>query len=245
MKILKSIVYLITILFCSCSSSNKPFVISVDPAFYSIEAMGKEKNILAFLTDLTSEVSRRSGMMLQLQSTNWDTLLSGLEKKEYQGVICGLPRYNFTESLYTLSDIFLESGPVLVTRKDSKRSSLKKLSGQEVGVMSGSKAVELLSTYPSIIMRSYDTTAKMLIDVQNQTIQGAIVGIIPAIGYTGDLYQNTLMIASEPLLHEGLRLITLKDENRKLEHLFSKTLRQMEKEGYLHHLKCKWGLCIP
>lgn len=245
MSILRSIACILAAIICSCcTSSNTSYVISVDPAFYSIDATGKEKNILAFLTDLTAEVSRRSKLSLQLQSANWDSLFSGLDQKQYSAVISGMPQYNFTTSLYSLSDIFLESGPVLVTRKDSSKKSLKKLSAQEVGIISDFLGVDVLEKYPEIIIRSYDLVPKMLMDLQNGVIQGAIVGIIPALGYTNDLYQNALIIASEPLMHEGLRLITRKDSEKHLMETFSKTVKQMEREGYINNLLRKWGLAL-
>ncbi len=242
MSIIRSISYLIAAILCACTSSPPTYTISVDPSFYSIDAQGKEKNILAFLSDLTAEIAQRSAIALQLQSVNWNTLYEGLEKKQYAAVISGMPRYNFTAELYSFSDIFLETGPVLVTKKSTPYKSLSKLSGQEVGIISDSNGAEILASYPKIITRNYDSLAKMLSDLESSVLQGAIVDLIPAIGYTKDLYSNTLQIASEPLSSEGLRLITLKNSEKHLMQIFSKEMKQLQKEGYIEHLLRKWGL---
>ena len=105
-KIFRYFVFILCISLFSCGTpSKKSYVIAVDPAFYSIETLGREKNILAFLTDLLSEISQKSKMQITIRQVNWDSLFQGLQEKQYQGVFSGLAPYNFVMEKYSFSPL--------------------------------------------------------------------------------------------------------------------------------------------
>jgi ABC-type amino acid transport substrate-binding protein len=217
-------------------------MIAIDPAFYSIEALGREKNILGFLTDLVYEISEKTKMPLSIESVNWNTLFSGLQEEEYQGVFSGMPPYNFTENTYSFSSVFLKTGPVLVIPVKSPYSSLSKLNGREVGFIRGSGNDLLIEKYPGIIIRPYESIPKMLNDMATGAIDAALVGILPALGYCNDLFQGTLKVVSEPMTEAGLRLITLKNAQPAMMNTFDRELKKMQDDGTLSKLMQKWGL---
>lgn len=233
--------FLFFITACS-SSSNKTFTIGVDPDFYSIEAIGREKNIMGFATDLMSEVSQHTKLSIHLKPVNWNTLFAGMQKKQYQAVFSGMPPYNFTEELYSFSPIFLKTGPVLVVPTKSFYKSLSDLGNREVGIISDSKNIALLEKNPSIIIRPYDSIPKMLNDVSLGILEAAFIGILPAEAYCNDLYQGTLKIVTGPLNEDGLRLITLKGDQQMLMKAFDNTISKMQSDGSYVKLMQKWGL---
>jgi ABC-type amino acid transport substrate-binding protein len=242
-KILSFVCYLVMIVFASCSGkSQSTYIIGIDPSFYSIEAVGREKNIEAFLTDLISEVAKKSKLSLRLQNVNWNTLYSDLQKNLYQGVISGLPKYNFHEDTFDFSEVFLQSGPVLVIPIGSQYDTLQKLSNKEVGILSDSPGVFILEKYPNIIIRNYDLMAKMFNDLTLSVLDAALAGVLPATAYCNDLYFGKLTVVSTPMTEEGLRLITPKGQSLPLMKAFNKALHELEIEGSIEKLKNKWGL---
>lgn len=234
---------MLLLILTACGGSPKnTHTIAIDPAFYSIEALGREKNILGFLTDLLSEMSQRAKTPLTLEVISWDALFTGLQEGQYGGVISGMPPYNFNETTYSFSPVFLQTGPVLVVPVNSSFVSLNKLSGKEVGFISGSSGATSLEKYPEIIIRSYDSIPKMLNDLALRTLDAAIVSILPALGYCNDLYQGALKIASKPMNDAGLRLITLKNQAPEMMNIFNRELKKMQDDGTYSKLMQKWGL---
>ena len=204
--------------------------------------MGREKNILAFLTDLVSAVSIRTHMSMHIQPTNWNSLVQRLEEHQYQGIFSGINQYNFTENKYSFSSVLIKTGPVLVVAKNTNFKALADLNNKEVGILSDSDAVHILSAYPDIIIRLYDSIPKLLNDIAQKNIEAALIPALPAAGYCNDLFQDTLRIATAPMTDTGLKLITLKQENKELIEGFNRAIHTMEKDGTIDKLKAKWSL---
>ncbi|MEI8328993.1 MAG: transporter substrate-binding domain-containing protein [Chlamydiia bacterium] len=235
--------YLAFTVLSACGTVKKPsYTVAVDPSFYSIESLGRENNILAFLTDLVSEASLRTHLSITMKPANWTSLLQGLQEEEYQAVFAGITQYNFTEKKYAFSSVFIKTGPVLIIPKNMTSSSLTDFGNKEVGVISDSDAINIVQKYPDIIIRIYDSIPKLLNDLSQNRIEAAVLAALPAEGYCRDLFQESLHITTSPMTNDGLKLITLKEENIELMHAFNKVIQQMEKEGSLAKLKAKWSL---
>lgn len=228
---------------CACgSSSKKPYEIAVDPLWYPLELMGREKGVLGFSTDLLKEISQEESIQFSLLSTNWDSLMEGLSKKNYQGILSSLYPYDFNEKIYRFSHLYLKTGPVLVVPLQSPFNAFSKLGGKEVGVITGSPSVLIVEKYPEILIRSYDTIPHLLNDLAAGHLDGAVIPILAAEGYVQDLYKNQLQIVTPPLNEEGLRLITLKSENPTLIEKFNEGLAKLEENKRYNALLIKWGL---
>ncbi len=233
----------ITLLICSCSSSSKKgSLIGIDPSWYPLNSAGKEKNILGFSTDLLTEMTIRKRDNLAIYTASWDTLFSGLQSDVYQAVISSLPPYNFNTDLYDFSDIYLQTGPVLIVAFTSKTETLSDLQGQEVGILLGSSAANNLEKVPSIIVREYMAIPDMLLALSSGTISGVVLDLLTAESYVQDLYLGRLKILFPVLQQEGLRLISLKGKAPELISAFNETLKDLKKEGKYPELLRKWSL---
>ncbi|MCX6990455.1 MAG: transporter substrate-binding domain-containing protein [Chlamydiae bacterium] len=240
---IRSLSFILLFLISACSSSStNTYTVAMSPSFNSVEVLGREKNIEAFLTDLFSEVSNRAKIRIPLESVNSNTLFDGLQKMQYQAVVSGMPPYNFTESTYSFSSVFLQTGPVLIVPTGSSVKSLEKLSSKEVGIISDSMAVSILEKYPGIIIRPYDSIPGMLNDLSEGILEAALVAVLPAEGYCNDLYKTTLKIVTPPLNDAGLRIITMKGSSEGLLQAFDKSLKKMQEDGSFAKLMQKWGL---
>jgi polar amino acid transport system substrate-binding protein len=240
---LKKSVFLLFLGLSACGgSSSTSYQIAMDPAWYSIESMGREKNLIGFATDLLAEISKDTDTRLSLRSANWNTLFDGLKDGQYQGVLSGMPPYNFNQQTYTFSSVFLETGPVLIVPFSSSIRSLNALSGKEVGIISDSSAVTILEKYPDILIRTYDSIPKMLNDILVSAIDAAVVGILPAEAFCQDLYHGQLKIATKPLNEEGLRLIAMAGVAEPLIKTFDLGLEDLKDNGEYDKLLKKWSL---
>ncbi|MCI0382768.1 MAG: transporter substrate-binding domain-containing protein [Chlamydiae bacterium] len=236
--------FLCLILFFGCSKQKKShdFLIGIDPYWYPLEIAGREKNILAFSSELLSEIAKSKNIKIALITMNWDNLLWGLNHGKYEGILSSMQPYLFYEKKYQFSDLYLPTGPVLILPYDARISSLEKMKGKEVGVIRGSPASLLLQTFPGIILRSYNSIPETFNDILIQTIDGAVIDLLPAQAYVRDLYHNQLKIASPSLDNQGLRLITLQCQTGALIKIFNEGLKELRKSGKYEKMVKKWGL---
>ncbi|NGX46057.1 MAG: ABC transporter arginine-binding protein 1 [Chlamydiae bacterium] len=235
--------FLLVILAAGCGKKkSEGYSIGVDGSWYPLELSGKENNVLVFSIELLKEIGKREKLPLSITEINWDSLLWGLREDRYNAVLSSMQPYNFYEKLYSFSDLYLMTGPVLVTRKESEMATLSDMKGKEIAIVRGSSAALFLQRYPGIIIRPYTTIPDALTDLEAMVIDGAAIEILMAQSYVSDLFQEELKIASGPLTDQGLRMVTLKKMDPKLIKSFDKGLKAMAKDGSYDKLMMKWGL---
>ena len=116
------------------------------------------------------------------------------------------------------------------------------MAGQEVAVLPRSAAAKLIATCPQILSKNYESVPEALNELVIGEVDGVLVSNIPAISYVSDLYSKRLKIVTEPLDDEGLRLITLHDNNQELLKIFNRGLNRMKQSGQYEELLKKWKL---
>lgn len=233
------------LLMLGCGKSGPTYRIGVDPLWYPLDIpQGKEVNVLGFSTDLLLEFSRLKNVQLVIVYMSWDNLLSGLEQAQYDGALSSLLPYNFNENQYAFSDLYLQTGPVLVLPQNSPVTSMGMLGGMEIGFPQGSQQDLLLKPSPGVLARPYTSVPQALNDILAENLDGALVGYLVADGFCRDLYQGALQIATPPLNDAGLRLISLKQGSPQIVQLFSEALQEMVKDGTYSALATKWGLPV-
>lgn len=227
----------------SCGSGTAPsYHIALDPNWYSLDVKSREKNLVGFTTDVLKEISVNKNIELELVMRNWDNLTDGLKHKKYEGIFATIYPYLFNLKKYDFSDLFLATGPVLVTRVDTLGDSLDSFSGKEIGVQAGSDGGNLIETHKGIVMRTYESIPQALNDLARGEIDGAIVPVLTAQAYTKDLYQDKLKIATSPLNDQGIRLLTLHEQNESLIKQFNAGLKELHSSGKYRELLQKWSL---
>lgn len=229
---------------CSCNSNKRGsgLRIGVDPTFAPLNFEDLQPYVNGYVEDLLLEVSRFSGMEFEKVNANWDDLLEGMDKRQYDVVISSMPAYNFNLAKYEFSESFLDLGPVLVVPSNANYSDLKGLSGELVGVITGDPAVLVIEKYPEVIIRGYDTVPDLLSAVADGDIEAAVLDRLFALNYIRDIYAGKLKIAADPLTPIGLHTVSLKGESAKFTRLFNHALEQMKKKKTLTALQKKWNL---
>jgi polar amino acid transport system substrate-binding protein len=227
---------------CATSHKKSLYTIGIDSSWYPLHIAGREANVLGFSNELLQEIAQMRKLEIATIRVNWDTLVEGLQKEKYEGILSSMQPYNFNQTEYDFSQAYLLTGPVLVMPEDSMAHSLDMLDGKEIGIMSDSPDISLLEKHPKILIRSYESLPQMLSDIVSQTIDGAIVDFLNAEAYANDLYQGKIKIATRPLTSEGLRLIALHNKNPELIEEFNEGLKKLKKNGRYNELSKKWSL---
>jgi polar amino acid transport system substrate-binding protein len=229
-------------LFGCSSNSTTTYEVAIDPTWNPINFKDRQSNVLGFTTELLTQVSQEEKIQISILSTNWDSILDGLNSRKYAAILSPLHPYKYNEEIYSFSEPFLEIGPVIVAPIDSKDLSINDLSGEAVGAIENSSEILLLEKDPTILIRTYDSVPDALNALVSEHIQAAILPVLEVTAYVDHLYFRKLKIVSKPLNEDGLRMITLKDQSPELREKFNKVLKQMKSDGSYQKLLSKWNL---
>lgn len=233
--------------FTNCSTgkgSDGAYRIALDTNWYPLNFQEKNAYVLGFTDDLLFEISRISGLQFEKITTNWDMLLPGLQKEKYDAVLSSLPPYNFNKAQYDFSEGFLSVGPVLVTNPQAKFASLAEMKQKIIGILSGSRDIMLVQRYPDVLIRMFDSNPEMLAELERNGVDGAIIEVIPAVGYLNDVFYQKLKMATPPLNDQALRLVTVTGKNTTLQRSFNKALAKLKKNKTYQKLLVKWNLTL-
>lgn len=236
-----------SLIFLGCSkktNSKETYGIGLDPTWYPLRLDGQAPNILAFSIELLTTIAKEENLQLTVQTMNWDNLLWGLQEKKYDAALSALRPYTFYQKTFSFSDLYLDTGPILVVPKESSIKNLKDLKGKEIAVVRGSSASLLLQTTPDILLQGYDSIALALEALENQDVDAAVVEVLIAQNYVQNLYDGVLKIVGRPLSNEGLRLVSLFHKSPNLLKRFDKGLSALKKSGKYDELLKKWGLSL-
>lgn len=219
------------------------FSIAVDPTWYPLDFMGKERNMIAFVSDLLTEIAVSEHVQFHLFTTSRDDLFSGLSRGEFDAIITSSNPDPLLESKNEFSDPFYLTGPVIVVEKKSDIRSFADLGGEMVGIKTGSPIVFRIRDYPAILFRTYPTLREALDNLMDDQIDAVIMDSLPAYGNTETYYTEKLKVVGRPLTDEGLRLMARKDSNSAaLIMHFDKGLKDAINNGTYKELAKKWGI---
>ncbi|MGR3973800.1 MAG: transporter substrate-binding domain-containing protein [Candidatus Rhabdochlamydia sp.] len=217
--------------------SDAHIVIGLDPSWHTVSSGGKEAILTAFTTELITQVAKKQHVLLTLSYQNWDFLLAGLHQKKSVGICSNLTPHLYNEKTYHFSSNYLETGMVILAK-----SSLVPSSMPQIGVLNHASINLLLAHLPNASYEIYETLSDALDDISLGILDGVVTNRLMAESYRDNFQFETFMIFSLPLDHEGLKLITLADDDTQLVKKFNQGLLQLKQDGTYDALLKKWRL---
>jgi polar amino acid transport system substrate-binding protein len=227
---------------CSTSENSSERRFAIDPMWNSLSLKGRESNLTGFATDLLQEIGRVEKINFVKVSVSWDQLIPGLMNKDVEAILISMSPYNFNQNQFDFSDLFLNTGPVLVVPSSSRVSALNQLDGKEIAAISGTSGALILEKYPGILIRNYDSIPQALNAIVKGDIDGALVDILTATAYLQDIYHGSLKIATPTLNDSGLRMVSLHNAAPDLIEGFNEGLEKLKSNGTYDKLLKKWSL---
>jgi polar amino acid transport system substrate-binding protein len=131
------------IFFLSCGgkkSGDFDYIVALDPLWYSLEAPGREADLTAFTTELILEIGKLEKVSIGIYQRSWSNLMYALQEGQCDAICSTMQPYLFYEKLYNFSNLYLMTGPVLVTPAQSPFKSLDRLKGEIIGIQRDSNA---------------------------------------------------------------------------------------------------------
>ncbi len=218
------------------------YQIGIDQSFFPLNLGGQAINVFAFSRELLQEISRIKKIELAGLNLSWDNLVESLYLEKAQGILSSAPPNLINNAQFSFSNTYLKTGPVLVVPLQTDPIGLKDLGGKVVAMGKTNEELDLMQNYPSVEFVFYDSIVEALEGTAQGKYSGCLIPILPAHAFLKDLFQNSLMISSDVLTNNALRLVTLKDKEERLIHIFNDGLLELQANGAYDALITKWSL---
>jgi polar amino acid transport system substrate-binding protein len=216
-KTITAAVSAIAILFAGCLSnkSSTTFRLGFDPSFIPLNTMGQEANLSGYAQEFFSQVGKNLNESIELLKFSWDDLLPQLKNNKVDGIITTLNPYNFYKKDFDFSNPLIKTGPCLVSNKNAVFKSFESLDGKILGIITSSSGEILASTQAHASIQSFDNPSSMLDALSRSQIDACLLDYLIAFAYCRDLFQNTLVISSDPFGDSGIRFMIKKTHPEK------------------------------
>ena len=232
------------LLLISSCGGRKDTIIAYDADWYADDFGFYDSHINGLTEDLLMEFSKFSGKSFEKINVATENLFDGLQRKKYQAVLATLYPYNFEEAKYDFSDIYLETGPIVVVSKNAKIQSIKEWKKELIGLKQNDPAVVFIEKRSDLIIKFYANDIDLLTALEKGDIDGAILGNVNAVRYLSDTFYGKFKILPTPLQKQGIRMIVLEGEEKNLLRSFNAMLKKMKKRKAYQKLLAKWSLSL-
>lgn len=219
------------------------YLIAREISWYDFHVSGKEPNMQAFAEEIVLAASKESNLKVQFVAGDRRHLMEGLHDQKYDAAFTFMIPNSLNEESYYFSDPLYMLGSVLVVREDADVHNLQDMEGKIVAFDADSHSLFEMGYYPSMIFVSYENINRALNDLDNNKIDGVIMDTWNAHINTRGFYAGKLRVATYPLTKQGIRLITLvDDEMEDFINRFNDGLERIKASGQYLKLIRKWEL---
>jgi polar amino acid transport system substrate-binding protein len=199
--------------------------------------------LIGFEVDIAHAIARELGVEARQSQNAWDSLIPGLERRDYdiamngieitpqrkERILFSLPYYIYTEQL--------------VVRKDETRiRGVNDLNGKKVGTLSGTVAQEILQKIGGVKVKVYGGQVEPYEDLALGRLDAVLLDL-PIAAYYGRPNPK-LKYQGEPV-GEGYYGIAIRKEDEELRRKIDEILAELLETGELQRIYEKWDLWNP
>ena len=149
--------------FAADAESGAPYV------FYDPKSPTK---LVGFEIQIINEIASELGMETEFIQNQWDGLIPGLSRNNYDVVINGLEITEERKKEVAFSIPYYLTYEQIVVRKDyTGIETLSDMTGKKVGTLEGSLAERIMRDYGGIDVRTYDSEANSYTDLENHRLE--------------------------------------------------------------------------
>ncbi len=242
----------IVLFFRSCGRGGEvhktSFVIGRDSTLHTLQAFGKERNIVAFTNELMATISQKTRFHFQWLESSPSDLLDNLIYENCDAIIEVMTPTAFSKQTMIFSDILLQTGPVVAMSVNENFHSFKDLDGKTIGLnwntlYNYNIPIQAFINDHHLTVINYSTPLQAFEAMVKGQIDGVIMEAIRVYVLENGLYKDKVKTVTEPFTSEGLRLIALNNKpNEMFIETFNKALEELKKNGEYEAMINKWGL---
>ena len=196
-------------------------------------------HIIGFELDLANALAQHLGRKARFVQNQWDGLVPGLERGEYDVVINGLEITAERAEKINFSTPYFYSTLTLTRRIDDDRvQRAEDLRGLKVGVLKVTFAERYIQNLGNVTIRSYDGQVQPFIDLALGRLDAVVMDTPIALYYaTGSQVKNIEI----PTAHMSFGIGIRKTDTALLEQI-NGGLESMKRDGTLRKIYTDWGI---
>jgi polar amino acid transport system substrate-binding protein len=206
---------------------------------YSFIDPRNPSRVIGFEVDLADALAARMGRKARFTQNQWDGLVPGLERGEYEVVINGLEITPERAEKINFSNPYFHSTLTITRRIDDDRVQRPEdLRGLTVGVLKVTFAETYVQSLGNVRVRSYDSQVQSFIDLGLHRLDAVVIDTPIAVYYAvGPDVKNIEIPSARMTFGIGIR----KNDVELLQQI-NKTLESMKSDGTLRKIYTDWGI---
>ena len=241
---MKAIPYLLVLLFTATalSASAQELKWAADAeggAPYVFPDPRNPANIVGFEVDLAEALAGRMGRTARFVQNQWDGLVPGLERNEYDVVINGLEITPERAEKINFSNPYFYSTLTLTTRLDDARiRAPQDLRGMTAGTLKVTYAERYLQSLGGVLIRSYDGQVNPYIDLGLGRVDAVVMDTPIALYYANSPAVKNLELPSARM---SFGVGISKTHGQLLDEI-NAALDSLRRDGTLRKIYSNWGI---
>lgn len=197
-------------------------------------------HLIGFEHDIISAVAEKIGRDPIFVQNQWDGLIPGLQRGDYDAAINGLEITEDRKQVVDFSIPYYITHQQLVVRHDEQDiNSLSDLSGKIAGTLKSSLAERMLRAVGGIDVRTYESEVNSYADLENGRLDAVLIDAPVALYYAA--WNSQLKLVGQPIAEINYGIVINKD-NKKLLDEVNSALREMFRSGELRKILERWNL---
>jgi len=200
----------------------------------------KPEQLTGFEHDLADALAARLGVKAVMVQNEWDQLIPGLERGNFDIVLNGLELTAEHQQHIAMSrPYYVYAQQIVVGRDSSEYTNIDQLKGRSVGVLSDSVAQRLLQKLGGVDVRIYPGNVESFLDLKAGRIQAALLDLPIAIFYAKS--DAALKFSGEPFA-TGYYGIGIRKEDVTLQVALNKAIEDLYQDHTLERIYQKYGI---
>jgi len=262
---MKKIVTLLTVLFGSvlllagCGPNHQQdqwasiqkkqkIVIGIDDSFVPMTYRAKNGQLTGFDIELARAIFKGSGIKIDFQTIDWDMKETELNNQTIDLIWSGYSKTAQRAKRVAFSTPYLTNHQMIVSLKSQPINQIADLTGQKLGVQTGSSGMEQLDSRPTILKQKiaqktailYDTYNNAFIDLQAKRIDGLLIDEVYA-EFEIKARQNgaDFQAIESPFAAEQFA-VGMRPQDKKLRQFINQRYATLKANGQLAKIQAKW-----
>jgi polar amino acid transport system substrate-binding protein len=219
-------------------------IVGTAPFYAPFESTNEQtKEIEGFDVDMMTEIASRMGVEIEFVPSEWQGLLGGLEKGDFDVIVSAMTEKEAAEGNVEFSQVYYDLPDVIIVASGNPKSIEGKndLTGMVVGVQTGSGAEMLAEELEPEVgfseLRKYELTQDAMNDLKAGRIDAVIAGHTFAIEQSK--IDPSFEVGDQPLETSGL-VGVFKNGSGSLVDEFDTQLEAIKADGTYDTLVKKW-----
>jgi polar amino acid transport system substrate-binding protein len=199
--------------------------------------------VIGFELDIANAIAAELGWTAQHVQNQWDGLIAGLDRRDYDAAINGLEitpdraeKVNFSIPYYVTYE------QLVVRASDYKYAKLIDFKGKSVGALKGSLAERILKNDGGIDVKTYEGEVNSFEDLKNGRIEAVLVDAPIALYYAS--WNKDLRLLNERV-GEVVYGVALRKSDSALTQKINYAINQIINNGKLRNILESWNLWNP